>query len=102
MQISLNDFVTGYSSLSYLMKFDIDCLKIDQSFIRNLTTDRSDIALTEAMIVMAHKLGLKVIAEGMETIEQKEIPRVARCDYARGYLFTKPPPDDYKKLLQRQ
>ncbi len=103
MQVSLDDFGTGYSSLSYLKKFNIDYLKIDQSFIRNLSTDKSDIALTEAIIVMAHKLGLKVIAEGVETIEQKEILRLAGCDYAQGYLFAKPiPPDEFEKLLQRQ
>ena len=103
MQVSLDDFGTGYSSLSYLKKFNIDYLKIDQSFIRNLSTDKSDIALTEAIIVMAHKLGLKVIAEGVETIEQREILRLAGCDYAQGYLFAKPlPPEEFEKLLQRQ
>ncbi|MDO8701870.1 MAG: EAL domain-containing protein [Undibacterium sp.] len=103
IQVSLDDFGTGYSSLSYLKKFDIDYLKIDQSFIRNLTTDKSDIALSEAIIVMAHKLGLKVIAEGVETVEQKEILRLAGCDYAQGYLFAKPvPPEEFELLLQRQ
>ena len=103
MQVSLDDFGTGYSSLSYLKKFHIDYLKIDQSFIRNLSTDKSDIALTEAIIVMAHKLGLKVIAEGVETVEQREILRLAGCDYAQGYLFAKPiPPEEFEKLLRRQ
>ena len=103
MQVSLDDFGTGYSSLSYLKKFNIDYLKIDQSFIRNLNSDKSDVALTEAIIVMAHKLGLKVIAEGVESIEQREILRLAGCDYAQGYLFAKPiPPDEFEKLLQRQ
>ena len=103
IQVSLDDFGTGYSSLSYLKKFDIDYLKIDQSFIRNLSTDKSDIALSEAIIVMAHKLGLKVIAEGVETAEQKEILRLAGCDYAQGYLFAKPiPPEEFEKLLERQ
>ncbi|MBC7405027.1 MAG: EAL domain-containing protein [Cytophaga sp.] len=103
IQVSLDDFGTGYSSLSYLKKFDIDYLKIDQSFIRNLTTDKSDIALSEAIIVMAHKLGLKVIAEGVETVEQKELLRLAGCDYAQGYLFSKPvPPEEFEQLLQRQ
>ena len=103
MQVSLDDFGTGYSSLSYLKKFNIDYLKIDQSFIRNLNSDKSDVALTEAIIVMAHKLGLKVIAEGVESIEQREILRLAGCDYAQGYLFAKPiPPHEFEKLLQRQ
>jgi hypothetical protein len=64
IQVALDDFGTGYSSLSYLKKFDIDYLKIDRSFTRNLAPDSSDMALSDAIIVMAHKLGLKVIAEG--------------------------------------
>jgi EAL domain-containing protein (putative c-di-GMP-specific phosphodiesterase class I) len=64
VQVAIDDFGTGYSSLSYLKKFDIDFLKIDQSFVRNLQRNNSDHALCEAIIMMAHKLGLKVIAEG--------------------------------------
>src|SRR5450830_1226728 len=90
MQVSLDDFGTGYSSLSYLKKFDIDYLKIDQSFVRNLTADSEDYALCEAIIVMAHKLEMKVIAEGVETEEQKALLAAAGCDYGQGYLFAKP------------
>ncbi len=100
IQVALDDFGTGYSSLSYLKMFDIDYLKIDQSFVRNLGTNKNDLALTEAIIVMAHKLGLKVIAEGVETEVQKNILTDAGCDYAQGYLFSKPVPSgELEKLL---
>ncbi|MYM26484.1 EAL domain-containing protein [Duganella sp. FT135W] len=92
IQVALDDFGTGYSSLSYLKKFDIDYLKIDRSFTRNLAPDSSDMALSEAIIVMAHKLDLKVIAEGVETPEQRDLLATAGCDYGQGYLFAKPMP----------
>lgn len=92
IQIALDDFGTGYSSLSYLKKFDIDYLKIDKSFINNLTENTYDMALCEAIIVMAHKLGLKVIAEGIETEQQHKIITDFGCDYAQGYFFSKPVP----------
>ena len=90
IQVSLDDFGTGYSSLSYLKKFDIDYLKIDQSFTRNLSPNATDLTLCEAIIVMAHKLGIKVIAEGIETQEQCDLLIAAGCDYGQGYLFSKP------------
>lgn len=90
VQVSIDDFGTGYSAMSYLKKFDIDYLKIDRSFVRDLTTDASDLAIAEAMIVMAHKLGMKVIAEGVETAAQRDLLRGAGCDYAQGYLFSRP------------
>ena len=100
IQVAIDDFGTGYSSLSYLKKFDIDYLKIDQSFVRNLSSDENDVALCEAIIVMAHKLGLKVIAEGVETEQQRVILAAAGCDYAQGYLFSKPvTADELEKLL---
>ena len=92
IQVSLDDFGTGYSSLSYLKEFDIDYIKIDQSFVRHLEPNSSDLALCEAMIVMAHKLGIKVIAEGVETAEQRDLLIAAGCDYGQGYLFSKPLP----------
>jgi diguanylate cyclase (GGDEF)-like protein/PAS domain S-box-containing protein len=100
MQVALDDFGTGYSSLSYLKKFHIDYLKIDQSFTRNLAFGSEDMALCEAIIVMAHKLGLKVIAEGVETEEQRDLLAGAGCDYGQGYLFSMPlPAREFAKLL---
>ncbi|MDD2737747.1 MAG: EAL domain-containing protein [Methylomonas lenta] len=90
IQVAIDDFGTGYSSLSYLKKFDIDYLKIDQSFVRNLTPGSSDRVLCEAIITMAHRLGMKVIAEGVETQQQLDILKLADCDYAQGYLFSRP------------
>jgi len=101
IQVAIDDFGTGYSSLSYLKKFDIDFLKIDQSFTRNLAVDSSDLALCEAIIVMAHKLGLKVIAEGIETQQQLDLLFKAGCDYGQGYLFSRPlPADNFSRLLK--
>jgi diguanylate cyclase (GGDEF)-like protein/PAS domain S-box-containing protein len=90
IQVAIDDFGTGYSALSYLKRFDIDYLKIDQSFISNLALGSDDMALCEAIIVMAHKLGMEVIAEGVETEEQKNLLIEAGCNYAQGYLFSKP------------
>ena len=101
IQVSVDDFGTGYSSLSYLKKFHVDYLKIDQSFVRNLATDPSDMALSEAIIEMAHKLGITVVAEGVETEEQCKLLIVAGCDYAQGYLFSRPTsPEVFEELLQ--
>ncbi|HEY6094111.1 MAG TPA: EAL domain-containing protein [Gallionellaceae bacterium] len=100
LQISLDDFGTGYSSLAYLKKFDIDFLKIDQSFVQNMTRGSDDLALCEAIIVMAHKLGIKVIAEGVETAEQRDLLASAGCDYGQGYYFSCPvPAAEFEKLL---
>ncbi len=101
IQVAIDDFGTGYSSLAYLKKFDIDYLKIDQSFVRNLASDPDDRALCEAIIVMAHKLGLMVVAEGVETQEQKHLLAAAGCDYLQGYLFSRPvPPREFEALLK--
>ena len=90
IQVAIDDFGTGYSSLSYLKKFDIDYLKIDQSFVRNLASDSNDKVLCEAIITMAHQLGMKVIAEGIETQQQCDLLKGAGCDYGQGYLFSRP------------
>lgn len=100
IQVAIDDFGTGYSSLSYLKKFDIDYLKIDQSFVQNLTSVSADLALCEAIIVMAHKLGLKVIAEGVETDLQRDLLRGVGCDFWQGYLFSRPlPAQAFEELL---
>ncbi len=100
IQIAIDDFGTGYSSLSYLKKFDIDYLKIDQSFTRNLGLETPEFALCEAIIVMAHKLNIKVIAEGVETQLQRDLLKQIGCDYGQGYLFSKPvPAADFELLL---
>jgi diguanylate cyclase (GGDEF)-like protein/PAS domain S-box-containing protein len=88
--VSLDDFGTGYSSLSYLQKFDIDFIKIDQSFVRHLMPGGTNLALCKAIIVMAHELGIKVVAEGVETAQQRDLLAAAGCDYAQGYLFARP------------
>jgi diguanylate cyclase (GGDEF)-like protein/PAS domain S-box-containing protein len=101
IQVAIDDFGTGYSSLSYLKKFDIDYLKIDKSFVDNLETDANDMVLSEAIIVMAHKLGLKVIAEGVEAEAQLKLLSNSGCDYAQGHLFSKPvPPEEFEELLK--
>jgi len=103
IQVAIDDFGTGYSSLSYLKKFDIDYLKIDKTFVKNLETNVNDIALCNAIIVMAHTLGLKVIAEGVETEGQKKILKDADCDFAQGYFFSRPVPvDAFEKILNTE
>lgn len=100
VQVALDDFGTGYSSLSYLTKFDIDFIKIDQSFTRNLVRDNETQSLCEAIIVMSHKLGLKVIAEGVETKDQLDILQGIACDFAQGYYFSKPvPAEEFQKIM---
>ncbi len=99
-QISLDDFGTGYSSLSYLNKFSIDFIKIDRSFVNNLTIDSDNYALCEAIIAMAHKLGIKVIAEGVETESQLKLLSEFGCDYGQGYYLSKPlSRDDFELFL---
>jgi len=100
VELVIDDFGTGYSALVYLKKFNIDSVKIDKSFIQNLETDNYDAVLCEAIIDMAHKLKIKVVAEGIETILQKNLLRDFKCDYGQGYLFARPQPlDEFLILL---
>jgi EAL domain-containing protein (putative c-di-GMP-specific phosphodiesterase class I) len=101
MQVALDDFGTGYSSLAYLKKFDIDYIKIDKSFVHSLSSESDDLTLCEAMIVMAHKLNLRVIAEGIETWDQFKLLKGIGCDFGQGYLFSKPiPAIEFNKLFE--
>jgi len=92
IRISIDDFGTGYSSLAYLRRFPIDTLKIDRAFIRDITSDTEDAAITMAIISMAHSLKLEVIAEGVETTEQLDFLRANGCDQAQGFLLARPMP----------
>jgi EAL domain-containing protein (putative c-di-GMP-specific phosphodiesterase class I) len=86
--------------MAYLKKFDIDYLKIDQSFIREMEQNSSDRAIVRSTIVMAHELGLKVIAEGIETPGQRKFLEFAGCDIGQGYLFSRPmPPAEFERSL---
>jgi len=103
IKLAIDDFGTGYSSLSYLSKFDIDYLKIDQSFTRNLNAGNESYVLCEAIIVMAHKLGLKVIAEGVETALQRDLLIDIHCDYAQGFFYSPPvPAEAFEQMLVQQ
>ena len=103
IQLSIDDFGTGYSAMAYLTRMDIDTLKIDRSFIHKLVTHPGDLAITEAIIVMAHKLGLTVVGEGIETEAQRELLAAAGCNYGQGFLFSRPiPEDDFFDFLASQ
>ncbi len=95
VRIAIDDFGTGYSSLSYLKRWRVDCLKIDRSFIRDLVTDASDLAIVNAIIAMARHLNIKVVAEGIESWQQLEKVRQLGCALGQGYLFAKPAPEDH-------
>lgn len=92
IKISLDDFGTGYSSLNYLKCLPINNLKIDRSFVKDITTKSNEAAIAKSVIEFAHKMGLSVAAEGVETKEQLEFLKEHKCDIVQGYYFSKPLP----------
>ena len=99
--LSIDDFGTGYSSLSYLKRFPIHTLKIDQSFVRDITTDPKDATMAATIVALAHNLELNVVAEGVETAEQLALLRDMQCDQMQGYYFSRPlPAEELEKLLR--
>ena len=101
VKFSIDDFGTGYSSLSYLKRLPISSLKVDQSFVRDLANGGDDAGIVAAIIALGHSLGLKVIAEGVETTEQLDYLREIKCDEVQGYLFSRPvPAEEMTQLLK--
>ena len=102
MAVSMDDFGTGYSALAYLHQFDIDVLKIDRSFVSGMSAGDTGRKLCRAMVLLAHELGMRVVAEGVETAEQRDWLRAAGCDLAQGYFFGRPmAPQDFADWLAR-
>ena len=102
VQVALDDFGTGYSSLAYIMNYDIDYLKIDQSFVQKLEDEKASQTLCEAIISMAHALGVAVIAEGVETQKQADLLLGYHCDYLQGFYFSRPIPLDQALRYKRE
>jgi hypothetical protein len=103
VRVAMDDFGTGYSSLSYLKRFDIDTLKIDRSFVNELPHDPEDSAIATAIVAMGHSLHMKVVAEGVETLEQARFLREMGCDEMQGYLLSRPmPPDAFALWLDKR
>jgi EAL domain-containing protein (putative c-di-GMP-specific phosphodiesterase class I) len=101
--VAIDDFGTGYSSLRYLARLPIDTLKIDRSFVMAMTENADDMAIVASIISLAHGLDLNVVAEGVETEEQRKLLRLLRCDQTQGYLFSRPvAKDELENLLRSE
>jgi diguanylate cyclase (GGDEF)-like protein/PAS domain S-box-containing protein len=101
VHVAIDDFGTGYSSLSYLQKFPVDSLKIDQAFVRQISMAGDNKHIVTAVISMARNLKMRVVAEGVETLEELSFLRAHQCDEAQGYYFSRPvPPEEFARLLQ--
>jgi EAL domain-containing protein (putative c-di-GMP-specific phosphodiesterase class I) len=99
---SIDDFGTGYSSLNYLKRLPVNTLKMDQSFVRDLTVDSTDAAIATAVIGLGHGLNLSVLAEGVETQGQVDYLRALKCDQVQGYVVSEPlPPETFSQLLEK-
>jgi EAL domain-containing protein (putative c-di-GMP-specific phosphodiesterase class I) len=94
ISIAIDDFGTGFSSLSYLSKLPVDTIKIDRAFVVDMTTGPQGLALVSTIIKLAHALKLKVVAEGVETAEQRQLLRLLDCDEMQGFLCSRPVPGD--------
>ncbi len=90
VQLALDDFGTGYSSLSYLTQFEFNRLEIDKSFVRDILVDPKDLVIVKAIVAMGHALGLEVVAEGVETMAQRDLLDALGCDSFQGYLVGRP------------
>ena len=90
MKLSMDDFGTGFSSFSYLHRFPMDTLKVDRSFVSNMSQAAKNIEIVSTIVMLAHKLGMDVVAEGIETSEEKDLLKALNCEYGQGYLFCKP------------
>jgi EAL domain-containing protein (putative c-di-GMP-specific phosphodiesterase class I) len=103
VRLALDDFGTGYSSLNYLSQFPNDVVKIDQGFVADLEHERASHAIVVAVVAMAHMMGMRVVAEGVETIEQHWELALLGCDSCQGYYFARPmPADDFDTLLRQR
>ena len=103
VRISIDDFGTGFSSLGYVKRFPAHRIKIDQSFIRNLCSDSNDMAIVKAIMTLGRSLGLKIVAEGVETLDQANLLLAEGCDEVQGYYFGRPmPAEDFRALIHSQ